>query len=254
MTLGEPPPAIIAALQAKHAKDLKGVLATRLDILQQGLTKAIWEKAQLIPRWALADHSCCLLVRSEEEGCQEEELSMVSAQVIKSARSCSARRDMVVIYHFCHRNKSTGRAAVVNMMKSLIHQLHAHKATPSASWNGDLESLKLESLKNAFEESVRSVSKDTTLVCVIDGLGRYYDRDRAGQTKLVLQSIVERAAQSECRFKLLITVSGSPLANRIRLDSKLKAGDVKGYDDGGVINHLHGYSDRDFEKYALVWA
>lgn len=254
MRLREPPPAIIASLQAKHAKDLKGVLATELDVIQEGCTKAIWEKAQLIPPWTQADHSCCLLIHTTEEGRHEEELSMVSAQVIKSAVICSARRDMVVIYHFCHQNKSTGPAAVVNMMKGLIHQLHARKATPSASWNGDLESLKLESLKNAFEESVRFVSKDTTLVCVIDGLGRYYDRDRAGQTKLVLQSIVERAAQSECRFKLLITVSGSPLANRIRLESKLKAEDVKGYDDGGLVNHRHGHSDRHFRKPALVWA
>lgn len=249
MTLGEPPPAIIPTIRAKHAKDLKDVLATELNVYQQSGTKAIWEEAQLIRPWALADRSRCLLIHYPEEGRHEEELSMVSAQVIQSALSCSKRPDLAVIYHFCRQNKSTGRAAVVKMMKSLIQQLYSHKAMLSARWNGDLESL-----KNAFEDSVRSVSKDTTVVCVIDGLGHYYDRDRAGQTKSVLHRIVELAAQSECRFKLLITVSGSPLANRIGRGSKLEAGDVKEYDDGGLRNHLHGYSDRDFKEHPLKWA
>ena len=73
----------------------------------------------------------------------------------------------------------------------------------------------------------------------------------------LLRSLVELSSNDSshaCCFKLFLTLSGTALANKISRESRLEKVGVVKYDDGGVVNHRHGYTNQDFTENVLQWS
>ena len=256
---------VLAALgssEVEYEKDLRLILKIELDPLDQGRAKTIWEEKQWIRRWAKETKSSCLLIHSREEKDHEKVLSVISAQLIQSAkRRGSSGIRIRVIYHFCDRNTSAPSAAISNMIQSLLLQLISYTAGDEETLLDHLPSQQKpkgpESIKDAFQRHIKSLPADTILVVVIDCLRPYCYGTREADTMSILRSLVELTSNDSshvCCFKLFLTLSGTTLANKISRECRFdKVGVVK-YDDGGFVSHPHGYTDQDFTEKVLQWS
>ena len=238
--------------------DLATTWTDELTITEQGSSKVIWEERSL-REFAASEQSCRLLLHSkDEEDNLDKVLTNIAARTVQSGHQCQHTRDIVTIFHFCHRHRRKGSEAVKIMMHSLLFQLVANVSNLAGSVVKSDGSRRQDAagLMHTFTDLIKALPSTTTLVCVIDRLRSYCDDDRKPQMRDVLQGMLALAshiAPQQCRFKLLVTATGSQFGHRFRTEYNWDENDCMVYDDGGLMDDLHGYSERDFKKHSLTW-
>ena len=147
------------------------------------------------------------------------------------------------------------------MIQSLLLQLISSMAGDEETLLDSLTSRQkpksLEYMKDAFQRHIKSLPTGTLLVVVIDCLRLYCYGNREADTISILRSLVELGSNDSshvCYFKLFLTLSGTALANKISRGCRLEKMRVVKYDDQGLVNRPHGYTDQDFTEKVLQWS
>ena len=196
--------------------------AGNLRMRWQCQIKCIWKQSYL-RIWASKSASDVLFLYCDSLN-DETVLSYIAAKVIRDAEVAQRSLKIVILRHFCTKNKQNAEDSVLVMLQSLLRQLLSYR---DKSESTDLPSRalakpSLESVREMFGELIKSLNKEMLVVCVIDGLHAYCNRSsgearkhEAEETLPHLTRLASTPQITQCRFKLLLTVSNKPLAHRL---------------------------------------
>ena len=245
----------------KHETDVQSFLQARnLRTRWQGRIKWIWEQPYL-REWASKPESEVLFLYSDRLN-DETVLSYIAAKVIRDAEVAQRSPKMVTLHHFCTENKKNAEHSVLVMVQSLLRQLlsYRNKSESTNLPSRALARVSLESVREMFGELIKSLDKEVVVVCVIDGLHAYCNgssgearKREAEETLPHLTRLALTPQMRQCRFKLLLTASNKPLADRLSRDCGVGVGGVLVHSVGQNTLDQQGLSPRFFEKNSLMW-
>lgn len=237
----------------KHETDVPPFLQIQnLRTKQQGQIKCTWEQPYF-RKWTSKSASDVLFLYNDYSN-DEKVLLYIAAKVIRDAEVAEQPPKKIILSHFCTENKKDAEHSVLNMVQSLLGQLLHHRNNSESSDipRRALAKPNLESIRELFREFIESLDKEMLVVCVIDGLHAYCNRfpgdARKREAEETISLLIRLASTTQCRFKLLLTASSKPIADRFSRDCGILVHSVC-----HNVSDQQGLSPRFFERKALKW-
>ena len=181
-------------------------------------------KSDKLARWLTSERSTVLLVNGSARGVQRRSaFSFVCArlvfalEVIRAPEGTLERPDVVPLYFFCGQHAAGGYTweSPSGILNSLLAQLLTQCRGLDLSKVGAMGSFDNEEVEDVFERfdgALKRVPVDTTVYCIIDGLGFYLDDNEVSDeaerlVRRLLRLVRSKTRKRRCTFKLLLTAS-----------------------------------------------